>query len=953
MLNRLIFNMDKIITLGFEEDFISRLADFIHKEFYQNGVDGSRIACVFGGRRPALFLRKALAQRIGNSFIPPRIFSVDSFMEYLLFKDKPFKQISELDACYQIYHIVKGKVPKFLNADKSFNDFMPWAREIISFIEQLDIENVSAESLEHVQKSAEIGYDVPENINDLLRKISKIRQAYHNELAEAKTYSRGLIYLEASKQVQKKIPDEFDKIIFCNFFYLQNTEKMVISEIYRKGIGICFFQGSQDEWRVLKDNAKLLGSPIKPKKQSGVIQNPNLYHGSDLHAQVCLVRDILKDIKDKNNTVIVVPRSESIIPLISEVSSELEEYNISMGYSLKRNALYALFELLYKVQESRKGDKYYASDYLNLLRHPLIKNFRIAKEVSITRVVIHKLEESLRGLKGNETAVTGNIFLTLSEIEHNNELHKLASETLNNMGIRVSMDDCAEIFKTLHKILFADWAVINTYGSFGKTLAEFLDTLAEKSMVRGYSFNLKIMERLHQIADELSDCAFSDEKFTLDEIWDVFRRKMENEMISFSGSPLRGTQILGLLETRALNFKNVIIMDANESILPRLKMQGPLIPREIMLSVGLNRLNKEEEIQRYYFKRLISSAQNVYLIYEENREKEKSRFIEEIIWDEQKRKKKMDVFKPQQAGFLMEPKVQLPEISKTPEIIKYLKEQTYSASRLNRYLECPLSFYYQYVLGVDESENMLDDLDAANIGTFFHELFEEGYKRFINRNPVINKEFVDYLAKRMNEKFEAEVKPRMKADWFLLKMVMDTRLKGFLDKEKERAQGVKKVLELESNSFDAMKSNFGEIRFNYKVDRIDELENDSLLVLDYKTGTANNAHKPKSYKKLVEMEFNRESILENIRSFQLPIYNYFVSRKYPDKKVNSVLYTIRDLELTTFISDRDADNDNDIMNICIKSIEYILGEIFNQKVPFKPDNSNERVCGYCPFIEMC
>jgi len=339
--------VNKIITYGFEDNFISRLADFIHQEFYRNGKDAGRIACVFGGQRPALFLRKELAKRIEHSFIPPRIFSMDNFMEYLLFKDKPFAQISELDACYHIYNIVRGTAPNFLNADKSFNDFMPWAKEIISFIEQLDIENISARSLEHVQKSAQIGYDVPENINEMLRNISNIHQAYHQELAKTKIYSRGLVYLEASKLVQKQVPAEFDTIIFGNFFYMHATEKAVIKEIYQKNKGVCVFQGSQDEWPVLKSNAELLDHQIRPDKNSPVPKKPNLYHGTDMHAQVCLVRDILNAIKNKKDTVIVVPRQDAIIPLLSEVSSELDEFTVSMGSSLKRSTLYALFELLY------------------------------------------------------------------------------------------------------------------------------------------------------------------------------------------------------------------------------------------------------------------------------------------------------------------------------------------------------------------------------------------------------------------------------------------------------------------------------------------------------------------------------------------------------------------------------------------------------------------------------
>ena len=106
----------------------------------------------------------------------------------------------------------------------------------------------------------------------------------------------------------------------------------------------------------------------------------------------------------------------------------------------------------------------------------------------------------------------------------------------------------------------------------------------------------------------------------------IFMNKLDHKPIAFSASPLKGLQILGLLETRSLNFENVLILDVNENSLPKLKIYEPLVPREVMISLGLNRLEKEEEIQRYQFKRLLSGARKVYLIYEESSKKEKAGF---------------------------------------------------------------------------------------------------------------------------------------------------------------------------------------------------------------------------------------------------------------------------------------------------------------------------------------
>ena len=142
---------------------------------------------------------------------------------------------------------------------------------------------------------------------------------------------------------------------------------------------------------------------------------------------------------------------------------------------------------------------------------------------------------------------------------------------------------------------------------------------------------------MYDIVDEIRQAVFSEEPFPVEDLFKIFSEKIEREIVAFSGSPLKGLQILGLFETRALNFKHVIVMDVNEGVLPHVNLYEPLIPREVMISLNLDRLEQEEEIQRYQFMRLISSAKTVHLVYQESRDKERSRFVEELIWDAEKK----------------------------------------------------------------------------------------------------------------------------------------------------------------------------------------------------------------------------------------------------------------------------------------------------------------------------
>jgi hypothetical protein len=938
--------MERVITYNFGENFIEKIANFLYDNFSNKSRDFSRIAVIFGGRRPSLFLRRALAEKIKDAFYPPRSFAIDEFMQYVVSKDSQLERLGELDTSYLIYQITRQKATAMLKGRQNFSEFLPWARQIHSFIEQVDLENIDDKSLIHVEKSASIGYDIPPDINVLLEHINGIRIAYHDYLTKEKKYSRGWIYLEASRLVKERAFGEFDAVIFCNFFYLHRTELEVMKEVYRKEKAVFIFQGTSAQWPVLAKNAQELNISIATEKEIATQPELSLYQGFDMHSQICLVREILSKIKDKENTVIILPRPQALIALLSEVSSLLNGYNVSMGYPLEKSSIYVLLEALAKSQNSRKAGKYYAKDYLNLLRHPLAKNLRLKNEPQVTRVIVHKIEELLQGRE--ESSIGGSLFLSLSKIENEEKIYFLAKQTLRNIGIDLEEAECKENLKELHNLFFRIWEDNDNLLKFSASLQCLLDTLINNSMLAKFPFNLKIIEKLDEIKIELESISFKEEIFEGGEIWDIFRQKLRNETISFIGSPLKGAQILGFLEARSLCFKNVIVMDVNESILPTLKINDPLIPREVMLNLGLNRLEKEEEIQRYQFNSLIQSAVKVHLVYEKNEVKEKSRFIEELFWKMQKERRSLEVINIPRASFSVNVMPKAISIPKTAENIDFMKRATYSASRVNTYMNCPLQFYFQYVLGLEEKSDLLEEPEAPHIGDFIHELLEETFAKFKNSTPLLDKRFEKYFFERMEEKFENDLGRRMKTDSFLLKRIIRNRLERFL--ESERKRNVAKIICLEEKRKDTLAINNEEISFVYTVDRIDQMQNESIIIIDYKTGGANVS--PKRFQTLEKMSMDIESIKEDIRSFQLPLYYHFVSRQLPDKEVNAQLYSLRTLERKSFISEADSPHKSRIMEVCLKALGVVFQQMFNPDIAFTP-SKEEQKCGFCGFSALC
>ncbi len=938
--------MEKVITYNLSDNFIERTADLIADNYLSKGNDLSRIACVFGGRRPALFLRRALSKRVKKSFIPPAIFSIDDFIDYLLLSFSKPQKIAPLDASFLIYTLAKKDIPGLLKGRESFAEFLPWANEIVAFIEQLDLEDIKNESLLHIEKSAAIGYEVPANINDLLSQIINLRNSYHKTLNQKNILSRGMRYLAAADWIKNNELNDYDVVIFCNFFYLHKTEQRIIKKICERKKGICIFQGSSENWSVLKNNSDILGIPIRPEKKDYLKPNFSLYQGFDIHSQAGIIREIVSKMKNKDNSVIVLPRPKTLIPLLSEISSSLDEFNVSMGYPLGASSFYALLNLLAKAQESGKDGKYYTKDYLNLLRHPLVKNLSFSNKESVSRVMIHKIEELTGGME--EAAIGGSLFLSLDEIEKEERIYRLTSQTLGSMDIHISVDECRKVLVEIHELLFRAWEKIKDFDDFCQALEVLLSVLVKQKLAASFSFNLKAIEKIQQIKDEFKNASFSKEKFDPGQIWEIFEQKLQSEKISFIGSPLRGTQILGLFETRSLNFENVIVMDANEGTLPKLKVYEPLIPREVMLTLGLNRLEKEEEIQRYQFMRLISCAKNIHLAYEENQEKEKSRFIEELLWARQQQEKRLEVASFPRASFSLKVALQQLRIKKTAAMLQALKSATYSASRLNTYLRCPLQFYYQYVLGLKEKEDLLEAPQSSHIGTFIHELLEETFKEFVGKKPVIDSKFRRYFAKKMEERFENVLAPRMRSDSYLLKQIIINRLDKFLNSEAQR--DVQRIICLEDDRKGVAQLDCGKINFKYTVDRIDELTDKSIVIIDYKTGGSDVT--PKRADALFGMAMRRESIRDNIKSFQLPLYYYFVAQDFPGIKINAQTYNLRTCEQKDFIRQEEYAHSQQIMKVCKEALSAIFNEIFDPDMDFIPDES-ERRCQNCAFNLLC
>jgi hypothetical protein len=926
--------MSRIFTVDFTKNYIEELAAYLDRGYISAGKPLDRAAIVFGGRRPALFLKRALAARIKGPFIPPKFYTIDELMDELADVSGRREVLSPIEECHELFTLARELTPELLEGRASFAAFMPWAAEILDFIGELDLEDVSPGALKNIEASARIGYPVPDSINRLLEKVLTLRGAFHRRLAGSGRTRRSLQYLRAKENVAGAMP-AYDEIVFANFFYFHRTEEVVAKALYSAGKATLIFQGDQRKWPVLERIARRFECTL----YEGERPTPTTFRldaccAFDVHSEAAMARDILLSGGDPSSTVIIVPDSNALIPLLSAFPSSMDDFNVSMGYSVKRGSLYALLQAVFRAQISRRDGLYYSRDYISVLRHPLIRGLTLSAATPVLDIILPVVEQALKGRL--ISAVSGRLFIALDEIASDPSVSAEARRVLAARGTAVSEAEVSSMLAQWHDLFFTPWGDLSSLSGFARALEIFLDTMKASSAMASYPLNTNIAIKLDEIRDMFARASLAGEVFTIEDCVKVFEAVAGRAMASFSGTPLKGLQVLGLFETRSLNFNTVIVMDTNEGVLPKVEARASLIPREVMSQLGIDRLELEEEIQRYQFMRVIASAANVHVIYQQNKEKEPSRFLEELIWEQQVRAGELKAFPTRKAVFQTGVSARRRFAPKTPRIMEFLGNMTWSASGVNAYLRNPYGFYLRYVLGVREQDDSLDEPDAVLVGNFWHHFLEAVYRPFEGRKPVWDDAFEAHINGLFERFFRVEFASRMRSGDFLVRKVLEHRLKMFVAFEQERWAHVQRLVALEKDYSAVLELPSGRYTFKARVDRVEEHASGVIAVLDYKTGSADRL--PARPLRLSAAPCRRE-IFEKVHSFQLPLYMHCVSRALPGASVNAGLFYLRSAEIQYFFTDKfPLAAPDEALRPYWQALDAVMLEIMDPEVPFVDDD---------------
>jgi CRISPR/Cas system-associated exonuclease Cas4 (RecB family) len=936
-----------VLLIPSSENLVEKVAEHligIEKDYSSSLV-------IFPGKRPSHFLRKVLADKEKSSFIPPLILSMDEFIEHVHDESLGFegRKLEAIDAISILYSIHAAS-PEHLGR-RSFlspDTFFPVGMKLYKDLEELTIEGISPKKVREIDSIA--GENIPAPTAKRLQSLSYFYEAFYNQIEKDHFSTRSSRYRAVSEKIERLNLDRFQKVILAGFFALTESEKNIMRSLMRRGNTLFIFQEGEGIKKKLSD----LGIPAQegfPSTEPEV----HCYKSPDSHGQVLGVSTLLKNRIDRKkrmdeNIVIVLPSSEALLPLFHQALSLLDpdNYNVSLGYPLQRTPLFGFFNHLMEVVSTMDGDRLYVPYYLEFILHPYTKNIYFQGRADLTRILFHTVEETLTEKRTRK-------FLSLEELESDEAILNAIEDKVLRAEPGITLKMMTDHLEAIHGHTLRKMLSFKDVGDFATKLKEVVEYIYQNSTARLHPFFYPYSNSFLTHLEVLSKSLMKEIQFhEVASYFTLFKKYIMTSYTPFAGTPLKGVQVLGLLETRNLKFENVFFLDANEGILPDTTREDSFLPFKARQMLGLPTYLDREEIMFYTFDTLIRGAKESHLFYVENDEKEKSRFVERLLWERQKREGKRDdksyVKTIQYAVNLREENPR--PVHKSMEMVKFLKEYSFSASSLNTYLSCPLQFYYEYVLGLREREVISEEFEKEEIGSFVHLVLCDYYKgktgSVLTEKEMNLKEFEKVFARDFEEQYSKDPTGQI----YLLRNQVERHLKDFI--KNYQVPKIKefrtKILGLEQR-VDVKKDSF---KLGARLDRV-EKRGERTAIIDYKT-SANKDYLTIRYHKL-DLK-NRDSWSEAIGTLQLPFYLLVYSTLTGEKPeaIDSMFLLLgrawidSEIEVPLFKNETEfRENFGNLTEV----IFSLLREIVDPDQPFIPTADTKKNCGRCPYGYIC
>lgn len=806
----------------------SFLEEFVD-DLYSNYDSLEDFVFVLPSKRAGNFLRNVLASKAKQTFFSPQIFSIENFVE----KISGLSYATNTEQLFLLYECYAQQTNDKID---DFHSFTKWGQTLLQDFNEIDRYLVdsskifsylsSIQELQHwyVQK------EKTKMIDDYIQfwnGLEKLYNSFNDSLLNKGLGHQGLVYRTACSRLEKYLSSSKTKRhIFLGFNALNKAETEIIQHILSQSESDIywdidrhfiedtvhdagfFIRQHQRDWKYFDSNpVKGLSSHYLSKKNIKVIGVPKNV------SQAKYVGNLLNTLsKTENgnleNTAIILGDETLMNPILNSVPDTVHSVNITMGYPLSKSPLASMFKELFDLFNSKNKEGWYHKNVIDLLSHPSIQLLLAEEGKNIA-------SEIIREIKTKNWS-----FINLQKIKsltNDQNIHLLfISESATPKTI---VENFVQIILVL-KLKFT----------------EKKDTLALEYLYRFYTL-------FNQLSELLGMYSFVN---NLKSLQSLYKELLSSETLDFQGEPLQGLQIMGMLESRNLDFETVIITSVNEGILPSGKSNNSFIPFDLKKTFGLPTYKEKDAVYTYHFYRLLQRAKNVYLLYNTEPDVleggERSRLISQLLTDENKTK---DITHQIAAPLAKSNFKALESIKKDASLldkIVQLGKNGFSPTSLTNYIRNPIDFYKKDILKIRENQEVEEDIAFNTFGTVIHDTLEDLYKPYIGEYLTI-----DELVK-MKPKISPAVQRNFSKSYLegdfsrgknhiaykvILKYIQD-----FVKLEIEELKRHKiKIIGLEEKlniQLDIPNMSFP-VRLKGKLDRIDEKDGITRII-DYKSG---------------------------------------------------------------------------------------------------------------------
>ncbi len=849
---------------------------------------------VVPSKRSILFLKNHLQQVYSKEILLPEFLTIEEFASTLTeinLADPTDLLFNFYDAYIQVYGENAEEFDAFnrwaLTLLKDFNDIDAHALDEKDFfkyiihyftIQQWD---PSGNELTDFQKRyLHFWETIPQLYQALKLKMTQESYGYRGHifkvLADKIQHNDDLVFLKAKK---------WNKIYFVGFNALTDSETQIIEQFCKQDISKVFLDADEYYLNNHEHEAGLFLRKLLQKdiwKNNAFVYNQKqflnnkdifLHPSSGVISQVKSIGSeiLLKDI-DLKNTAIVLADENMLLPLLNSLPKSISNINITLGYPLKNTYLYQVFVSYFEMQWFKHKERYwYYKQVISFLKS--IQSYVQDSDKSIIKTILHRITAEnmvrLYPMFFQEYSFSDGILKNSFSKNLSNPLTELPLLMQDIEHIKSNIDATPEgIIKSID---------LETLFQFEKIIQQIL-WYAQK-----YSFSndWKIITRL-------------------------FEQMARNKTLPFIGEPLGGLQVMGMLETRLLDFKNIYLVSANEGILPKDSFENSFIPFEIKRYFKLHTYLEKDAIFSYHFYRLLQYPEHTHIYYninasDEQGKSEPSRYLVQLKYELNKYNAKANIQE------ITEPEVDFSAgigkpliLEKNDQILSHIKsylQKGISFTAFNTFLACPLDFYNKYVLGIREEKEVEEDMEDNTLGSIIHHVLEKLYTPYIGQ--VLKISDFDTMLQKLEQQIVLSCEQHQQnitsehGKAYLHVALIQEVVSRFLYVEKQFISELTHDYVVDSLEFKTEKTLLIQnipVKFYGVIDRIDRV-GDLYRLIDYKTGYYNA-----SDTKLKHMEdLWSENVHKKSKAIQLLFYLFLLEDEKPFVQKQAGIFYLKKL----------------------------------------------------------